>query len=98
LLGVLGAAAGAAALSSAAEAAPIPVAPPEIDEAQRLEADYKPEVDGTADAAEAQFYYYRPRRVYRRRVYYRPRRIYRRRVYYRPRRVYRRRFRRVYYW
>jgi hypothetical protein len=95
VLGILGVAVGTAALSGAAEAAPMPVATPEIDKAQRLEADYKPEVDGAANAEDAQFYFYRPRRRYRRVYYYRPRRRYRR-VY--RRRIYRRRFRRVYYW
>jgi hypothetical protein len=97
VLGILGVAAAATTLSGTAEAAPLPAVRPETDQETRLEADYKPEVDPAATAEEAQFYYYRPRRVvYRRRRFYRPR--YRRRVYYRPRRVYRRRYRRAYYW
>jgi hypothetical protein len=95
VLGIVGAAAAATVLSSTAEAAPLPVAKPEGDEAARLEADYKPEVDGTANAEDAQFYYYRPRR---RRVFYYRRRRFRRRVFYRRRFYRRRRFRRVYYW
>lgn len=95
VLGLLGVAAATTLAGTAAEAAPLPVAKPEGDEAARLEADYKPEVDGEAKVDEAQFYYYRPRR--RRVVYYRPRRF-RRRVYYRRRFVRRRRFRRAYYW
>jgi hypothetical protein len=94
VLGIVGAAAATAVLSGGAEAAPLPVAKPEGDEAQRLESDYKPGIDGEAKADEAQFYYYRPRR----RVYYYRRRRFRRRVYYRRRFYRRRRFRRVYYW
>jgi hypothetical protein len=92
VLGVAGVLAAATALSGTAEAAPLPVAKPEGDESARLESDYKPEVDGAAQPEEAQFYYYRPRRVYYRR------RRFRRRVYYRRRFYRRRRFRRVYYW
>jgi hypothetical protein len=94
VLGVLGVAAATSVIASTAEAAPMPVAKPEGDEAQRLESDFRPEVDGAANAENAQFYYYRPRR--RRVFYYRRRRF--RRVYYRRRFYRRRRFRRVYYW
>jgi hypothetical protein len=104
VLGAFGAVAATSMVlgSSAAEAAPMPVAVPEgTDEAQRLESDYRPEVDGEAKTEEAQYgYYYRPRRVYYRprRVYYRrryrPRRVY----YYRPRRRIRRRYYRRVYW
>jgi hypothetical protein len=95
-LGMMGAAAASTALVAAAgqaEAAPLPVAKPAGEEAERLESDYRPEVDGAAKTEDAQYvYYYRPRRrYYRRRVYYyrpvRRRRIYRRRYY-----------RRRYYW
>jgi hypothetical protein len=99
VLGFLGVAAASATLVAGigeVQAAPLPVAKPDgLDEANRLESDFRPEVDGEAKAEDAQFYYYRrPRRVYYRR------RIRRRRVYYRPRRViYRRRYyRRRYYW
>jgi hypothetical protein len=98
VLGALGVVTATAALVSAApeaEAAALPVARPDAaDEANRLESDFRPDVDGEAKAEDAQFYYYyRPRRRWRRRVYYR------RRVYWRRRRFYRRRrFRRVYYW
>lgn len=93
---------GAAGLSPA-EAAPMPVAvPPAGGEAERVQSDYRPEVDGAPTTEKAQYYYYRRRRRFRprRRVYYyrRPRRYYYRpRVYYRPRRVYYRRYRPVYY-
>jgi hypothetical protein len=96
VLGMLGVAAVATTFSGEAEAAPLPVAKPEADAAERLESDYKPEVDGAATAEDAQFYFgYRPRR---RRVFYYRRRRFRRRVYYRRRFYRRRRFRRVYYW
>jgi hypothetical protein len=94
VLGVLGVAAATSVVVSTAEAAPLPVAKPEGDEAQRQEADFRPEVDGAANVEDAQFFYYRPRR--RRVFYYRRRRF--RRVYYRRRFYRRRRFRRVYYW
>jgi hypothetical protein len=102
-----GAAAAAAATLApgAAEAAPTPVLkdPTSGDEANRLESDYRQDVDGAPKTEDAQYYYYhRPR--YRRRVYYR-RRYYRpryRRVYYRPRyrrvRYYRPIYRRPVYW
>jgi hypothetical protein len=95
VLGLAGVAAAATVLSGTAEAAPLPLAKPETDEASRLEADYKPEVDGPATGEDAQYYYYRPRRVF-----YRPRRRRFRRVYYYRRPIYRRRrrFRRAYYW
>ncbi len=80
-----------------AEAAPMPVASPDVPktEAERTEGDYRPDVDGLPTTEKAQYYYrrrYRRRRVFyrrrrviyrRRRVYYRP--VYRRPVYYRPR-------------
>ncbi len=94
VLGLVGAAVATTTLAGSAEAAPLPVAKPETDEAQRLEADFKPEVDGAPAAEDAQFYYYRPRR--RRRVIFVRRRVYRRRVW--RRRVYRRRFYRRVYW
>jgi hypothetical protein len=95
VLGIMGVAAASTALVAAAgqaEAAPLPVAKPDAEEANRLESDYRPEVDGAPNSEDAQFvYYYRPRRRFRRRVYYyrpvRRRRIYRRRYY-----------RRRYYW
>jgi hypothetical protein len=96
VLGVLGVAGAATVLSgTGANAAALPVTKPDAaDEANRLESDFRPEVDGEAKTEDAQFiYYYRPRR--RRVFYYRRRRFYRRRrvVFYR-----RRRFRRRYYW
>jgi hypothetical protein len=100
VLGILGVAGAATVLVGAAgeaEAAPLQVANPVAgDEANRLESDYRPEVDGEAKTEDAQFvYYYRPRRVVYRRRYYRPRRVY----YYRPRRrIYRRRYYRRRYW
>jgi hypothetical protein len=100
VMGLLGVAAASSALvagAGTADAAPLPVANPNaVDEANRQEADFRPEVDGEPTTEKAQYYYYRrPRRVYYRRRIYR-----RRRVYYRPRRVfYRRRFyRRRYYY
>jgi hypothetical protein len=95
VLGVLGVAGAATVLSASdVEAATLPVTKPgAADEANRLESDFRPEVDGEAKTEDAQFvYYYRPRR---RRVFYYRRRFYRRRrvVFYR-----RRRFRRRYYW
>jgi hypothetical protein len=98
VLGVLGVGAASAVLATTgAEAAALPVTRPDaLDEANRLESDFRPEVDGAAKTEDAQFvYYYRPRRRYRRVYYYRRPRRYRR-VFYRPR--YRRRFRRRYYW
>jgi hypothetical protein len=99
VLGLLGVAAASTVLaSSAAEAAPLTVAKPDAaDEANRLESDFRPDVDGEAKTEDAQFiYYYRPRR---RRVFYYRRRRWRRRVYFRRRVYYRRRFyRRRYYW
>jgi hypothetical protein len=96
VLGALGVVTASAALLSAAgeaEAATMPVTKPDAaDEASRLESDFRPEVDGEAKPEEAQFYYYRPRRVYYRRRFYR-----RRRVFYRRRR-FRRRYYRRYYW
>jgi hypothetical protein len=95
VLGVFGVAAAASAVVSTAEAAPLPVARPVGDEAQRQEADFRPEVDGAANVEDAQFFYYRPRR---RRVFYYRRRRFRRVYIVRRRRFRRRRFRRVYYW
>lgn len=88
-----------------AEAAPIPVPkdPSAGGEESRVESDYRADVDGAPKTEEAQYYYYRPRRRYRR-VYYRPRYVYRprrryyRRVYYRPRRYYRPVYRPVYWY
>jgi hypothetical protein len=102
VMGILGVAAASTALvaqAGQAEAAPIPVANPHAaEETGRLEADFRPDVDGETKAEDAQYYYYRrPRRVFYRRRIYRRRRV----VYYRrPRRVfYRRRiYRRRYYW
>jgi hypothetical protein len=88
-----------------AEAAPTPVLkdPAAAGEAQRLESDYRQDVDGAPKTEDAQYYYYRPRRRYRRVYYrrvYRPR--YRRVVYRRPRyrrvRYYRPIYRRPVYW
>ena len=101
LLGVAAASAGLVASAAEAEAAPLPVTKAgDVAEAERLESDYRPEVDGEAKTEDAQFgYYYRPRRAY-----YRPRRVIYRRRRYRPvRRVYyyrsRPRYRRrVYYY
>ncbi len=96
VLGMLGVAAGTAVMAGTvgeAQAAPMPVTKPDATaETERQEADYRPEVDGQPSGENAQYYYYRPRRVY-----YRRRRFYRRRYY--RRRFYRRRYyRRVYYW
>jgi len=98
-------AAGAAGLNTA-EAAPMPIAPPPSPgEADRVESDYRPDVDGAPTTDNVQYYYRRPRRrvvYYRRprRIYYRPRPVYYRRprrVFYRPRPIYYRRPRPVYY-
>lgn len=103
LLGFGAVATGIAALGGQAQAAPLPVVEPapSINEAERQEADFRPDVDAAPQAENVQYYYYRRprRRVVYRRVYYRPRRVYYRprRVYYRPRRVYYRRPRRVIY-
>jgi hypothetical protein len=99
VLGFLGVAAASTALVSTigeAEAAAFPVTRPEgASEAERLESDYRPDTDGEAKPENAQYYYYRPRRVYYRPRYRRRRVVY----YYRPRRrYYRRVYRRRYYW
>jgi hypothetical protein len=104
LFGVAAATAVLGVVTSGAEAAPLPVQKPELapEDANRNEADYRPEVDGLPSSENAQFYYRRRRRrvfFRRRRVYYRPRYV-RRRVYYRRPVYYRRRVfvRPRYYW
>ncbi|MFM9974706.1 MAG: hypothetical protein ACKVON_09065 [Beijerinckiaceae bacterium] len=87
-------------IPATAEAGPLPVAKPEEpkngseNEAERTQSDYRPDVDGLPSTDNVQ-YYYRRRRVFRRRRFYgRP--VYRRRAFYRPRRVFYRP-RRVFY-
>jgi hypothetical protein len=98
LLGVAAAAAVVGSVTSEAEAAPLQVMNPDANkqDAERQEADFRPDVDGLPTTEKAQYYYYRRRRFRRR--FYRRRRVY----YYRPRRVYYRRrrvfYRRRYYW